>query len=374
MGYTASITDITDEDSVNPRTRSRLNAQEVADRVGILRDELASPELQSILLLTDEQRSRFDEWSRKKLVALAESFDVDTTTSQKRMSWGMRIASTLGGVALCTAVVMFFLRYWGYLETWQQVGILVLLPLFALGGAEWMSGRERTGYFTGLLALVAMASFVLDLSTIGSIFNVVSTERALLAWGTMAMLLAYRYGLRFILAIGLALLMSYAAAAYTAQLGYHWMNFGSRPEHFLLLGSIVFAVPQLLPRAADHDFGAVYRLVGALTLLTAVLSLAEWGVSSYLPMREVNISRLYEFAGLLLSVGAIWLGIRRDWTGIVNTGAVYFTIFLFTRLYHWWWEWMPHYLFYAAVGAVGIILVAAFKRLRGGTSLQEGVA
>ena len=41
----------------------------------------------------------------------------------------MRIASTLGGLAFCVAVWLFFMRYWGLLATGVQVGILVVLPL-----------------------------------------------------------------------------------------------------------------------------------------------------------------------------------------------------------------------------------------------------
>jgi len=47
-------------------------------------------------------------------------------------------------------------------------------------------------------------------------------------------------------------------------------------------------------------------------------------------------------------------------------------VFLFTRLYHWWWDWMPKYLFFAAIGALGIALVLIFKRLRNQMA-QRGV-
>ena len=107
----------------------------------------------------------------------------------------MRIASTLGGIAICAAVVLFFMRYWGFLDTPMQVAIVAVLPLLALAGQPNLCrSRERTLYFTGLLALVAFASFVMDLAVLGSIFNINSTERALLAWGTFALLARYRYG------------------------------------------------------------------------------------------------------------------------------------------------------------------------------------
>jgi hypothetical protein len=56
----------------------------------------------------------------------------------------------------------------------------------------------------------------------------------------------------------------------------------------------------------------------------------------------------------------------------VNTSAAAFVIFLFSRLYHWWWDWMPKYLFFALIGALGIALVLIFKHLRAAAS-QNGV-
>jgi len=344
---------------------NRIGAQAAADRLRILREELATEQVQAVLALTPDQRTRFDEWSRMALATLAQQFDVDTTVSQKRVSWGMRIASTLGGLAICAAVVLFFMRYWGFLNTPVQLGIAILTPLAALAGAEFAARRERTRYFTGLLSLVAAASFIMNLAVVGSVFNIVSTERALLAWAAFAIVLAYRYGLRLMLILGLTLLMSYGAAAFTARMGYEWLEFYDRPEQFLLLGLVVFALPYLLKHTRNADFPPVYRLVGALTVFIAILSLAEWSVPSYLPWEPVTIERLYEFAGLILSASAIWLGIVRSWNGVVNAGATFFTIFLFTRLYHWWWDWMPKYLFFAVIGALGIALVLTFQQLRG---------
>jgi len=46
--------------------------------------------------------------------------------------------------------------------------------------------------------------------------------------------------------------------------------------------------------------------VGALAFFIAILSLAEWGVPSYLPFDVGNIERVYEFAGLGAAAGAIY--------------------------------------------------------------------
>ena len=164
---------------------------------------------------------------------------------------------------------------------------------------------------------------------------------------------------------GLGLLVSYGSAAWTARLGYRWLDFGDRPEHFAAMGLLLFATPMAARHKRNSDFPAVYRLMGALAFFVAVLSLAEWGSRSYLPMETKHVEILYEFTGLAASAGAIWLGIARQWDGVVNTGALFFAIFLFCRLYHWWWDVMPKYLFFAVIGAIAIVLVLAFKRVRG---------
>ena len=343
---------------------SPADAQKSADRIRTLREELRDPEIAEALALTPEQTARFDAWATSSLTALSRQFDIDTCASQKRMSWGMRIASTLGALAICAAVVLFFLRFWGYLDSWAQAAIVFIAPFAALAGTEYTAQRERARYFTGLMALVALTCFVLNLQVVGEIFNIAATENALLAWGLFGILLAYRYGLRFILFIALFLLVSYGAAFFAARLGYQWMDFGDRPEIAALLGVAVFVLSLRLRHERNSDFPAVYRLVGSLVLLLSLLSLAEWGRGSFLPGQTKNIELFYEFAGLLISAGLIWLGIVRDWLGVVNTGAVFFAILLFCRLYHWLWQWIPKYLFFAIIGLVGILLVAALKRLR----------
>jgi len=143
-------------------------------------------------------------------------------------------------------------------------------------------------------------------------------------------------------------------------------------HEFALMGLMVFAAPFALPHRRHTDFPAVYRLAGALAFFVAVLALSEWGAHSYLPIETKNVEWAYELLGLLTSAGAIWLGIARQWDGVVNTSSVFSAIFLFCRLYHWWWDWMPKYLFFAVIGAIAIVLVLGFKRLR--ARLMEGSA
>src|SRR5207248_2249399 len=105
-------------------------------------------------------------------------------------------------------------------------------------------------------------------------------------------------------------------------------DFGERPELVVLLALLVFCAPVAIRHERHTDFPPAYRLTGVFVFFLCVLSLAEWGVPSYLPLRHENIERLYEGVGLLTSAGAIWLGIRRHWNGVVNVSAAAFVIFL----------------------------------------------
>src|SRR5258705_9748938 len=121
---------------MNSGAGSRTEAQRDADRIRLLREGLDDLARQGVLELTPEQRTRFDQWSSERLSELARQYDVDTSISQKRVSWGMRIVSTMGGIAICAAVLLFFSKFWGYLGTPTQVIIVVIAPIAALAGTE----------------------------------------------------------------------------------------------------------------------------------------------------------------------------------------------------------------------------------------------
>jgi hypothetical protein len=74
-------------DAASPR-----DAQKRADRIRLFRDELAQIEREGALALSDEQRGQLNQHLDATLRDLAARFDVDTSDTGKRMSWGMRIA------------------------------------------------------------------------------------------------------------------------------------------------------------------------------------------------------------------------------------------------------------------------------------------
>jgi uncharacterized membrane protein len=339
-------------------------AQKRADRIRAFRAELAEAERERVIALSPEQRQQLNAYHDGVLRKFADTYDVDTSGEQKQLSMGMRIVSFLGAAAISAAVFFFFYRFWGLLTIPVQVAILVAAPILASLGVELAARRERTLYFAAILGLTAFACFVLDLSMLGQIFNIAPTHNAFLVWAAFAFILAYTYGIRILQVAGIISLLGYLAAAMGAWHGCYWLSFGERPENVLAAGSAIFGLA-FVPHRRHTAFPPYYRIFGLLTVLLSMLVLSHWGRSSYLPFSGKTIEYLYQAAGFVGSGLTIWMGIRNRWPGTTNLGSTFFTIFLYTKFFDWWWDWMPKYLFFLVVGLVALLLLLVLKRLRG---------
>jgi len=340
---------------------SRQDAQRQVERVHDFRKCLSELEKEKILTLSAEDRRRVDDYLDHTLDQLSKRFDVDVTESQRQISLGMRVISALGGLALCIAVFLFFYRIWGLVTTPVQVSILVAVPLGMLAATEFAARRERTLYFASLLAVVALASFVLNLTVLGTIFNITASHRAFVVWGAFALILAYHYGLRIQLTAGLLSLLAFFSASVMTWQGCNWLTLGERPENFLPLGSILFAIPAV---RSVPEFDPVYRSIGALAVFIPVLILGMQGELSYLPFATGTVERVYQFVAFVIAPVAIWFGITRRHREVLNLGAAFFAIFLISRFVAWWWDWMPKYVFFFVVGAIALGLLVSFRKLR----------
>jgi len=339
------------------------DAQKRVDRIYAFRNELTQLKEAGVLTLGGDEARQVQNYHDNLLGEYAEHFDVDVTGADRQLSWGMRIVSFLGALAISAAIFFFFYRFWGDLSTSLQVVILILAPLLLLLATGFVATREKTLYFTSLLASVAFAAFVLDISVLGTIFNVTPSQNAFLVWGCFALLLAYGFSLRLPLVAGMTCLMGYLAATVGTWSGCYRISFGERPENFIVAGLILALVP-LLPHRHHPQFAGNYRVFGFLAIFISILILANYGEISYLAWSSTHIEYLYQVLGFVVSAGIIALGIRRHWPGMVNLGATFFVLFLYTKLYDWWWDWMPKYLFFLLLGLLAIGLLFGMRRLR----------
>ena len=354
---------------------SRTDAQRRADDIRVFREELDRLQAEHVLTLTDEQRQAVAQHHETLLGAYATSFDIDRDRQAQRLSLGMRIASFLGAVALAASVFFLFSQYWG---------------LFPDGSAGHAADRRvarhvdcrrsgsaaamRTGYFAKLAAMVTFACFVLNISLLGQMFNITPSDNAFVVWGALAFLLAYTFDLRLLLAAGIACVIAFVAARVGTWGGMYWLYFGERPENFFAAAVLLFCVPLFFAHERFPGFAALYRIFALLTLLLPVLVLANWGWTQLSAVRAEQHRAHVPMLGFALSGGAIWLGVRRDWPETVNTGTVFFVIFLYTKFYDWWWEIVPKFVFFLIIGLTSILFILVMKRLRAAAqSVREGV-
>ncbi len=343
---------------------SKTAAQKRVDGIRVFRTELETVEREGALTLSEDQRKGLREYHDRILESLASQFDVDTTHRQKQMSWGMRIVSTLGALALAIAVYLFFYRFWGLMTTPVQIAVLLSAPLLAVAAMEWCSRHERTLYFTGLLGLVAFGCFVLNIIVLGTVFNITPSQNALLVWGVFGVLLAYLYGIRIILGAGVLALMGYLTTTLGFWTGSYWLHRLERPENYLIAGLVAFLVPIVIPHRTLERFPSIYRLLGSLATFVAILVLGSWGAGSYLPLTADGVEIVYQLVGFLVAGLAIWIGIRKDWRETTYLGSTFFVIYLYVKFFDWWWELMPKYLFFLVLGAVAVAMLVILKKAR----------
>jgi len=355
-------------------TLNRSDAQQRADDIGVFNRELARLEAEQVLQLSEPQRASLHEHQQHLLHSYRAAFDIDHNSQARQLSLGMRIASFLGALALAASLFFLFYQFWGLFGEISQVAILLSASGSSLCLTLWVQRRDSSGYFSKLAALVAFTCFVLNIVMLGQIFNITPSDKALLPWAAYALLLAYACGARLLLAAGILCVLAFIAARVGTWSGIYWLGFGERPENFIPAALLIFAVPLLINQRRFEGFAMLYRVFGLLALFLPILVLANWGAGSYLDYPADPIESAYQLLGFVAAAAVIWLGVRREWPDVVNTGLTFFVIFLYTKLFDWWWESMPKYLFFLVLGLTAVAILLILRRLRSGHSLLGGTA
>lgn len=343
---------------------SQGEAQARVDQVHAFQKELIELQNSDALALTPEQDESVNRYHDKLLGSLASQFDVDTDAQSKQLTWGMKIASLLGALAMAISIFFLFYQFWGYLGTAIQVSILVSVPVALFMLSMHLAQKETSAYFSKIAALVSLSSFVLNLSMLGQIFNLAPSPNAFAIWSIFAFLLAYACKARVLLFFAITCISGFLAMKIGSWSGVYWISFGERPENFFLPSLLIFLLPQFVNHRHFHGFDQLYRIMAMIMLFIPILILSNWGKISYLGWSADFIEGFYQLLGFGLSAGAIALGIKRNWREVTNTGNVFFILFLYTKLFDWWWDWMPKYIFFFVLGLSALLVLVIFKRLR----------
>jgi hypothetical protein len=334
-----------------------------AGRIRLFREELAELESEKVLVLSDEQRMRLEAYHGGLLATLMTAVGSSVQERARRISWGMRITTLLGALALFASVVLFLHRYWGILPGTVQIGVLVLAPLLLMGVTEFIFRRHVDGFFITLSAWAATASVVFAMDALGAVHNIAPRPHILLVLGLCATGTASAYRQKLLLAGGLLTLCAYSAALYMDLTGRFWGALFSLPAALLPAAVLVYVIPALLRQKMDPDFLMVCRTTAASLGLTAMLFWSMQGGLSFPGVTRSAGEALCEILGLLVSVGVVAHGLRLGRGALVNIGSAGFGAFLYLRLHAWWWHWMPKYVFFLCLAVIALLLLLLFRRL-----------
>ncbi|UTF58562.1 DUF2157 domain-containing protein [Gilvimarinus sp. DA14] len=342
---------------------NRAEAQARADDIHAFRRELNR--LAPIVELSQAQRDAIAQYHHDQLQQLQQTHDVDLAEGAKRLSLGMQVVSFIGAWALAASVFFFFQQYWGLLDTVWQVLVLLAAPLLSLALAVAIAGRDGPArYFAKIAAMISFACFVINIALLGQLFNFTPSPGALAVYAVYAGLLAYALRVKLLLAVAILALFAFIGAQSATYSGTYWLSVGERPEHFLLPTLVLFFLPSLISQVRYDGFASIYRVLSLCALCVVILVLANWGRASYLPWSDNTIEGLYQLLGFAVSGGAIWLGVRLGWAAVVATGNVFFFLFLYTKFFDWWWDWLPKSLFFLLLGLTALLALVVFARLR----------
>lgn len=343
---------------------TRDQAQHRADDIQAFYREVQRLHEEQALTLGNEPLQDLQRHHQDLLAQYRASFDIDANQQSKRLSLSMRIVSLLGALALAASLLFFFYQFWGLFSEATQVSILIGFSLGSLLLTFVIRQRDPSGYFSKLVALLTFACFVLNISLLGQIFNITPSDKALLPWAALALLLAYSCNARLLLIAGLACVLAYSATLLCTWGGFYWFEAGEHPENFLPCAVLFILLPQFVSQARFSGFAASYRVMGLLALFVPMLVLANWGYGSYLPFSADSIEVGYQLLGFVTSAMAIWLGTRRDWTEVALTGQLFFILFLGIKMVDWWWDVLPKYLFFLLLGLMAVLSLLVLGRLR----------
>lgn len=345
--------------------RSDSEAQERVDRIDAFHKELATLKQDGILSLAKDQYDSLSSYHSKLIDTISQEFNIDKTHREKQLTLGMKISSFLGALALSSSLFFFFYQFWAYFSLYGQVAILAISPLFLLTITALIFYKDKSGYFTKIVASLSIVAFLLDITILGNIFGITPSPNALFVISLLSFTLAYATNTRLILSFGIITLASFISAQMGTINGLYWIDFGYRPENFFLPSLILFFVPSIFSHRGYSGFDPIYRVFSMVMLFLPILILSNWGMGSYISsISTQNIEALYQSIGFIASAVFIWFGIKKGYREVVNTANTFFVLFLYTKLYDWWWDAIPKYLFFLIIGISSVLFLLIFKRIK----------
>ena len=342
---------------------SKQDAQKRVDQILAFRDELSALHADGAVQLSDTEQQAITAYHDRLLNEFSRKHDADLTTSEYQLSWGMRIASTLGAIAFTLGVFMFFEYYWDTFATLTQVVLVTMAPVLGWLLSEIVARAYKTPHYTLLAVLTAIACFVANLYVVANIYNVTPTPYAFLALGLFGLLLACRHDLPLVAGLSLLALMVFAGGQLTNHAGFAW-PMENIPEFYLAAGLLCLLAPVILKWLAIERYRHVFFLVALLQTYLFLHWLMISPEDSLLPLTRSEAEWFYTVLTFIAGGLAVRQCIHAEWAAGTYLSALSLVMAMLQRYFDWFWDDLPNYVFFLILGVIAIGVIVLLRRTR----------
>ena len=338
---------------------TRIDAEQHAEQIHAFKAELSRLEREKLLCLSKEQHQIIDQHHSQLIKHYRKTFNIDSNDKAKQLSLGMRIASLLGALALAASVWFLFYQLWDLLSLFSQTAVVIGASVASFALTLWLKVRDTDGYFCKMAGTLALACLALNTYVLGDIYNLPSSHHILGILGSYALLLGHNTQSRVLLIAAWLLLASYASMLIGQALGIGWQQAYEHPELWLGSAILLYLVVPLLQRD-----GVLVKNVSTWIGLSALSILAFWASSSFLPWPTFWVENLYLALALIACCSCIYLGIAQKNIWQYRLGTCFALTILLAKAFDWFWDLIPHAVFFLLVSLAAIGVLFALKRQR----------
>ena len=287
---------------------------------------------------------------------------IDLSREEARLSAGMRLATLLGATALSIAWAMFVSSTWDALGDTARMLLIWVPPVLLVLATGVAARRDATGYIANILATVG--SIAVAVATVATVrtYGLSPTRNQFLAVAIYGLFLAYRHRLIMPLLIG-----GTAAGAWTWSLfailrGQPFDQVFEVAEPAIVAGALALLVGTVR-RRDPAEFRLVWRFGGIVAICWSLLVLGVAGEASWFGPGNL-VEGAYQVVGFGAFVALAWQGLRRDDQLLARSGGAALLLFLLFRMFDWFWQAIPDWLFFLAMGALAFGVLLVLRRLR----------
>ena len=342
---------------------NKQDAQKRVDQILAFRNELSALHADGAVQLSDAEQQAITVYHERLLEEFSLKHDADLTTSEYQLSWGMRIASTLGAIAFTLGVFMFFEYYWDTFATLTQVVLVTTAPALGWLLSEIVARAYKTPHYTLLAVLTAIACFAANLYVVGSIYNVTPTPYEVMAWGLFGLLLAFRHDLPLVGGPSLLAVMVSAGGLLTNHAGFAW-PMEIIPEFYIVAGILCLLVPMILKWPAIERYRHVVFFVALLQTYFFLQWLMISPEDSLLPLTKSEAEWFYTVVTLIAGGLAVRHCIHVEWAAGTYLSALSLVMAMLQRYFDWFYDDLPNYVFFLLLGVIAIGVIVLLRRTR----------